>query len=366
MAAKFFTGLPLDGPDPECVRGFGEQALAARSAEAAVPRSDVDHSRRGAAVTPHAEGPGAAACGRPACRDSPTGRATSSPLRRGRAPAAHDRRAGDLLHMCSRVTDDVGRRRARLGERTWTEIDDRPTVLVPVGSSSSTARTCRWTPTRGSPPPSPARGGRRIEPAARPARRVRRVRGARGVRGHGVDRARGAAAAARRAGAFGRRGGPSRVVFVNGHGGNVPTLVERGPPAALRGPRRRLVRAARPRWRRPRGPHRDVDHARARPARACGPTRPRPATRRRCGDLLPALRAGGVAAVSPRTGCWATPRGAIAGRGRAAARGDGRRPHRGARQVGPRCVRPLALNRPGRVRRCRLASGKRGDSRRRR
>src|SRR3954454_22933585 len=46
MAAKFFTGLPLDGPDPECVRGFGEQALAARSAEAAVPRSDVDPSRR--------------------------------------------------------------------------------------------------------------------------------------------------------------------------------------------------------------------------------------------------------------------------------------------------------------------------------
>ena len=47
MAAKFFTGLPLDGPDPECVRGFGEQALAARAADAAVPRSDVDHSRRG-------------------------------------------------------------------------------------------------------------------------------------------------------------------------------------------------------------------------------------------------------------------------------------------------------------------------------
>ncbi len=27
MAAKFFTGLPLDGPDPECVRGYGEEAL---------------------------------------------------------------------------------------------------------------------------------------------------------------------------------------------------------------------------------------------------------------------------------------------------------------------------------------------------
>jgi mycofactocin biosynthetic radical S-adenosylmethionine protein MftC len=45
MAAKFFTGLPLDGPDPECVRGLGEQALAARAADLSVPRSDVDHSR---------------------------------------------------------------------------------------------------------------------------------------------------------------------------------------------------------------------------------------------------------------------------------------------------------------------------------
>jgi mycofactocin biosynthetic radical S-adenosylmethionine protein MftC len=45
MAAKFFTGLPLDGPDPECVRGFGEQALAARDATLELPKSDVDHSR---------------------------------------------------------------------------------------------------------------------------------------------------------------------------------------------------------------------------------------------------------------------------------------------------------------------------------
>ena len=42
MAAKFFTGLPLDGPDPECVQGYGEQALAA---ERAVPASSQDHSR---------------------------------------------------------------------------------------------------------------------------------------------------------------------------------------------------------------------------------------------------------------------------------------------------------------------------------
>ena len=29
MAAKFFTGLPLDGPDPECVKGHGADGLAA-------------------------------------------------------------------------------------------------------------------------------------------------------------------------------------------------------------------------------------------------------------------------------------------------------------------------------------------------
>ncbi len=44
MAAKFFTGLPLDGPDPECVLGHGEAALAAVSA--APPKPTADHSRR--------------------------------------------------------------------------------------------------------------------------------------------------------------------------------------------------------------------------------------------------------------------------------------------------------------------------------
>jgi mycofactocin radical SAM maturase len=44
MAAKFFTGLPLDGPDPECVLGHGEAALAARG-EGQAPRSPIDHSK---------------------------------------------------------------------------------------------------------------------------------------------------------------------------------------------------------------------------------------------------------------------------------------------------------------------------------
>jgi mycofactocin radical SAM maturase len=45
MAAKFFTGLPLDGPDPECVRGHGERALATADT-AAAPRPAGDHSHR--------------------------------------------------------------------------------------------------------------------------------------------------------------------------------------------------------------------------------------------------------------------------------------------------------------------------------
>ena len=39
MAAKFFTGLPLDGPDPECVQGYGEPALALRARQAQAQRS---------------------------------------------------------------------------------------------------------------------------------------------------------------------------------------------------------------------------------------------------------------------------------------------------------------------------------------
>ncbi len=55
MAARFFTGLPLDGPDPECVKGHGE-ALLAELGSVIAPRPGTDHSspvvfrRRAAAV----------------------------------------------------------------------------------------------------------------------------------------------------------------------------------------------------------------------------------------------------------------------------------------------------------------------------
>jgi len=47
MATKFFTGLPLDAPDPECVFGHGETALAELEANGGAVRPGVskDHSK---------------------------------------------------------------------------------------------------------------------------------------------------------------------------------------------------------------------------------------------------------------------------------------------------------------------------------
>ena len=46
MAAKFFTGLPLDGPDPECVQGYGEELLKDRKDKIEIPKHAGDHSHR--------------------------------------------------------------------------------------------------------------------------------------------------------------------------------------------------------------------------------------------------------------------------------------------------------------------------------
>ena len=45
MAAKFFTGPPMDGPDPECVLGHAEAGLVARDG-VEMPKVRVDHSKR--------------------------------------------------------------------------------------------------------------------------------------------------------------------------------------------------------------------------------------------------------------------------------------------------------------------------------
>ena len=45
MAAKFFTGLPLDGPDPECVIGAGESLLKSATVTL-IPKPSMNHSRK--------------------------------------------------------------------------------------------------------------------------------------------------------------------------------------------------------------------------------------------------------------------------------------------------------------------------------
>lgn len=44
MAAKFFTGIPVDGPDPDCVLGHADEAVAA-AASHSLPEPSQDHSR---------------------------------------------------------------------------------------------------------------------------------------------------------------------------------------------------------------------------------------------------------------------------------------------------------------------------------
>jgi len=51
MAAKFFTGLPLDGPDPECALGHGESALAVLG-PGRRPEPGPGHSKKVAATVP--------------------------------------------------------------------------------------------------------------------------------------------------------------------------------------------------------------------------------------------------------------------------------------------------------------------------
>jgi mycofactocin radical SAM maturase len=45
MAAKFYTGLPLEGPDPECVFGHGESALAVAAGRVAERHPGTGHSK---------------------------------------------------------------------------------------------------------------------------------------------------------------------------------------------------------------------------------------------------------------------------------------------------------------------------------
>jgi mycofactocin biosynthetic radical S-adenosylmethionine protein MftC len=83
MAAKFFTGLPLDGPDPECAAGHGPGALAA-AGPAAAPRPSPGHSHRGGvrgqrAPVPVSIGPRPSAPPGRACDENPLAGLAASP-----------------------------------------------------------------------------------------------------------------------------------------------------------------------------------------------------------------------------------------------------------------------------------------------
>ena len=71
MAAKFFTGLPLDGPDPECVKGHGA-SRAGRRRRRAADGGDGSLPPRPGGAAGHAVGARPGRCG-PAklCDSSP-------------------------------------------------------------------------------------------------------------------------------------------------------------------------------------------------------------------------------------------------------------------------------------------------------
>ncbi len=99
MAAKFFTGLPLDGPDPECVLGHGEHALAGRDggeAPQALARPLPDGPGAGPGAGGHAADPPvdpghAVPAARPPVRREPPGRLRPRRLNAPGPPPCHGR-----------------------------------------------------------------------------------------------------------------------------------------------------------------------------------------------------------------------------------------------------------------------------------
>ena len=196
--------------------------------------------------------------------------------------------------MCSSGHQDVDHDGRALGERTWPEIGDRPTVLVPVGSTEQhgphlpldtdarvaaavAARAAAETNLLVAPPVAYGASGEHegfpgTVSIGHEALRLLLVELGR--------------SATRWAG---------RVLFVNGHGGNVPTLVDAVRLLRYEG-RDAAWLACTPAGDAHAGRTETslmlaLDPACVRPEWAAGNTAP-------LGDLLPAMRAGGVAAVS--------------------------------------------------------------------
>ncbi len=102
MAAKFFTGLPLDGPDPECVQGYGETALAS----AAAPRRWPRRARRSTTRTGPRHRPRFLRCGPGHHRAPPAHQPPADPRLR-REPARRLHRTRPLARACAARPPDA-------------------------------------------------------------------------------------------------------------------------------------------------------------------------------------------------------------------------------------------------------------------
>ncbi|MGH1553071.1 alpha-hydroxy-acid oxidizing protein [Streptomyces sp. L7] len=126
MAAKFFTGLPLDGPDPECVQGYGEtatsQARQGRSGPPQAVRRPLPPTPRGPGPHP-APGPGTAPgqrvrrgpLGRPAPHLGPQEKRT----RHGQEPLVRDGRRSAAPGEEAAAEHGLRRARRGLGTRPY-------------------------------------------------------------------------------------------------------------------------------------------------------------------------------------------------------------------------------------------------------
>ena len=145
MAAKFFTGLPLDGPDPECVSGHGELALAGVAAGARRDRRWTTPGRHGRTpvtfLRKYADVGGAAPGGVPA-RHVPE-RSTRRPRQRRRhhhasAPATRARRTSPARSAGARaswvfVLDAL---KGALAAGLGLLVDGRPARLLCCGAAA--------------------------------------------------------------------------------------------------------------------------------------------------------------------------------------------------------------------------------------
>ena len=151
MAAKFFTGLPLDGPDPECVQG--PRRAGARGSSTGAPRSRRWTTRTGGAAVPVTIGSAARRSAR-ATRTRSPGCQALTVTARGPLLAGRRRAAGRCWRCRSGATEQHG---PHLPLSTDTDI--ARSAVRPAGGRARRVLVARRWPTApaASTPGSPGR-----------------------------------------------------------------------------------------------------------------------------------------------------------------------------------------------------------------